>query len=73
MGDVIVRVDPKYYRPAEVEALLGDPGKAKARLGWEPKITVHQMIDEMIDHDLNEARKQRLLKEHGFSVALAQE
>ena len=73
VGDVIVRIDPKYYRPAEVETLLGDPSNAKAKLGWEPQITLEDMIDEMIDHDLQDARKQRLLKDHGFDVNLAHE
>ncbi len=73
VGDVIVRVDPQYYRPAEVETLLGDPSNAKAKLGWEPRITLDEMIDEMIDHDLQDARKQRLLKDHGFDVNLAME
>lgn len=72
-GDVIVRVDPKYYRPAEVDTLLGDPTQAREKLGWEPKISVDEMIAEMIDGDLQQARKQRLLKEHGFEVTLAQE
>jgi GDPmannose 4,6-dehydratase len=57
VGDVIVKVDPKYYRPAEVDTLLGDPTKAKTKLGWEPKITVEEMIAEMIANDLVEAKK----------------
>ncbi len=73
VGDVIVRVDPKYYRPAEVDTLLGDPSNAKAKLGWEPRITVDDMIAEMIESDLQHARKQRLLKSHGFDINLAQE
>ncbi|MEM0954637.1 MAG: GDP-mannose 4,6-dehydratase [Pseudomonadota bacterium] len=73
VGDVIVRIDPKYYRPAEVETLLGDPSNAKAKLNWEPRITLDEMIDEMVDSDLQDAKKQRLLKDHGFDIALAHE
>lgn len=72
-GDVIVRVDPKYFRPAEVETLLGDPAKAKARLGWEPEITVEEMCAEMVQHDLDSAKRFRLLQESGYSVALRRE
>ncbi len=73
VGDVIVRIDPKYYRPAEVDTLLGDPGNAKAKLGWEPSTTLDEMVAEMVDADLQHARKQRLLKSHGFDINLAQE
>ncbi|MEP5764909.1 MAG: GDP-mannose 4,6-dehydratase [Halieaceae bacterium] len=73
VGDVILRVDPQYYRPAEVETLLGDPSNAKAKLGWEPKITLDEMISEMVEGDLAEAKKQRLLQDHGFDVNLAHE
>jgi GDPmannose 4,6-dehydratase len=73
VGDVIVRIDPKYYRPAEVETLLGDPTKAKTKLGWEPKITLSETIAEMIAGDLAEAKKQRLLQYSGFAVNLAHE
>jgi GDPmannose 4,6-dehydratase len=66
LGDVIVRVDPRYFRPAEVETLLGDPTKAKARLGWVPEITAQQMCSEMVAHDLNEAKRLRLLRDHGL-------
>ncbi len=72
-GDVIVRVDPKYFRPAEVETLLGDPSYAKERLGWEPEITVEEMCAEMVRHDLDKAKQTALLKEHGHSVAVAVE
>ena len=65
-GDVIVRVDEKYFRPAEVETLLGDPSLAKEKLGWAPKITVKEMCKEMIEYDLNEAKKNALLKNEGF-------
>ncbi len=73
VGDVVVRIDPKYYRPAEVDTLLGDPSNAKTKLGWEPKITLDEMVAEMVDSDLQHARKQRLLKSHGFDINLAQE
>lgn len=73
VGDVIVKVDPRYFRPAEVETLLGDPSKAKSCLGWEPEITVEEMCAEMVAADLNEAKGHALLKEHGFDVSLAKE
>ena len=60
-GDVIIRVDPRYFRPAEVETLLGDPSKAREKLGWEPEITLDEMIDEMVAHDLAQAQQQKLL------------
>jgi GDPmannose 4,6-dehydratase len=73
VGDVIVRVDPRYFRPAEVETLLGDPAKAKKLLGWEPEITVEEMCAEMVLSDLEKAKKHALLKSHGFDVAVARE
>lgn len=73
VGDVIVEVDPRYFRPAEVETLLGDPTKAKEKLGWEPEITVEQMCAEMVAHDLGKAKQHALLKKHGYSVAVARE
>lgn len=73
VGDVIVKVNPRYFRPAEVETLLGDPSKAKAKLGWEPEITVEEMCAEMIESDLNHARKHALLKRHGHSISVAKE
>lgn len=73
VGDVIVKVDPRYFRPAEVETLLGDPTKAKQKLGWSPKITVEQMCAEMVASDLQEARRHALLKRHGHSVLLSME
>lgn len=72
-GDVIVRVDPRYFRPAEVETLLGDPGKAKEKLGWVPEITVEEMCAEMVAHDVEVARQHALLKKHGHSVSVARE
>ncbi|TOO24607.1 GDP-mannose 4,6-dehydratase, partial [Vibrio parahaemolyticus] len=73
VGDVIVKVDPRYFRPAEVETLLGDPTKAKEKLGWIPKITVEEMCSEMVAHDLDKAKQQSLLREHGFGVSVARE
>ncbi|WP_413433443.1 GDP-mannose 4,6-dehydratase [Crateriforma spongiae] len=73
VGDVIVRVDPRYFRPAEVETLLGDPSKAKDRLGWQPEITVEEMCAEMVESDLDVARRHALLKEHGHTVSVAVE
>lgn len=72
-GDVIVRTDPRYFRPAEVETLLGDPSKAKELLGWVPEITVEEMCKEMVEYDLNKARQHAILKKHGYDVALALE
>ena len=73
VGDVIVEVDPRYFRPAEVETLLGDPTKAKEKLGWVPEITVEEMCAEMVEHDLGKAKQHALLKKHGYSVAVAKE
>ena len=70
VGDVIVEVDPKYFRPAEVETLLGDPTNAKTKLGWIPEITVQDMCSEMVQSDLQEAKRIKLLKEHGYDVSL---
>ncbi len=72
-GDVVVRVDPRYFRPTEVETLLGDPSNAKEKLGWVPEITVREMCAEMVAHDLEEARRHALLKAHGYSVAVSAE
>ena len=65
-GQIIVRVDPRYFRPTEVETLLGDPSKAKAKLGWTPEITVQQMTAEMVVADLHAAKQHALLKANGF-------
>mgnify|MGYP000205008850 CR=1 FL=1 len=73
VGDVIVRVDPNYFRPAEVETLLGDPSLAKADLGWVPNITLDEMVAEMVAHDLAQARQHALLKQHGYSVPVSKE
>nr|WP_067286626.1 GDP-mannose 4,6-dehydratase [Marinobacterium profundum] len=73
VGDVVVRVDTRYFRPAEVETLLGDPTKAKEKLGWVPEITVQEMCAEMVREDLKVAQRHALLKEHGYSVPVATE
>ncbi|MDW5377031.1 GDP-mannose 4,6-dehydratase [Halomonas sp. HP20-15] len=72
-GQVIIRVDPRYFRPAEVQTLLGDPRKAKLKLGWEPKITLRSMCEEMMAEDLKAAQRFALLKEHGFEIPVAVE
>lgn len=71
VGDVIVKIDPRYFRPTEVETLLGDPSKAKAKLGWVPEITVQQMCAEMVATDLEEAKKHALLKKHGYKTTVS--
>jgi GDPmannose 4,6-dehydratase len=71
VGDVIVRIDPRYFRPTEVETLLGDPTKAKEKLGWVPEITVQEMCQEMVAADLVEAKRHALLKTHGFSISVS--
>lgn len=73
VGDVIVKVDPRYFRPAEVETLLGDPSRAKEKLGWTPEITVQQMCAEMVVEDLKVAKRHALLKEHGYDVPVSVE
>ena len=73
VGDVVVRVDPRYFRPAEVETLLGDPTKAKQKLGWVPEITVQEMCAEMVGEDLKAAQRQAFLKAHGHAVSLSRE
>lgn len=73
VGDVIVRIDARYFRPAEVETLLGDPSKAKQKLGWVPEITVQEMCAEMVASDLQAARRHALLKAHGHDVPVSVE
>ena len=73
VGDTIIRVDPTYYRPAEVETLLGDPTKAHKALGWKPTTTLEEMVQEMVSHDLDQARQQALLRASGFIVNTPQE
>ena len=73
VGDVIVQIDSRYFRPAEVETLLGDPSKAKDKLGWTPEITVQEMCEEMVAEDLKVAQRHALLKEHGHDIPVAVE
>ena len=73
VGDIIVKVDPRYFRPAEVETLLGDPTKAKELLGWVPEITAQEMCAEMVREDLKVAQRHALLKEHGHDLPVATE
>ncbi len=72
-GDVVLRIDPRYFRPAEVETLLGDPTKAKEKLGWVPEITTEEMCAEMVREDLKTARRHALLKEHGMDLPVSVE
>jgi GDPmannose 4,6-dehydratase len=67
-GDAVVRIDPRYFRPTEVETLLGDPSKAKAKLGWVPEITFEEMVKEMVTHDYKLAKRDKLCNDHGFEV-----
>jgi GDPmannose 4,6-dehydratase len=67
-GQVIVRVDPRYYRPTEVETLLGDPTKAKEKLGWTPTTSFEELVKEMIEADYTSARKDSLVKLAGFKA-----
>lgn len=72
-GQVIMRIDPRYFRPAEVETLLGDPSKAKQKLGWTPEITARQMCAEMVAEDLKSARRHRLLRDNGLDLPVSLE
>ena len=67
-GEVVVRIDPRYFRPAEVETLLGDPSKAHKKLGWAPTTTLEELVAEMVDADREEARKEAILRLKGFKV-----
>jgi len=67
-GNVIVRVDARYFRPTEVETLLGDPSKAKEKLGWTTTTTFHELVAEMVREDLNSAERDELVKDHGYSA-----
>ena len=67
-GTVRVRIDPRYFRPAEVELLLGDPSKAKDKLGWEPKVTFGELVSMMVQGDLQEQGREAYLKEGGYEV-----
>ncbi len=72
-GDIIVRVDPRYFRPTEVDTLLGDPSRAKRELGWVPEITLEEMVKEMVAQDLKRARQGALLRRHGYDMHLSPE
>jgi len=67
-GQTVVAIDPRYFRPTEVDTLLGDPAKAREKLGWKQKISFEQMISEMIEHDLNEGMREAIWKQKGFDV-----
>ena len=71
LGQKFIKIDPRYFRPAEVETLLGDPKKAKEELGWEPKITAKQMCYEMVQTDYKIARRFALLKEHNLELPVS--
>ena len=73
VGDVVMRIDPRYFRPAEVETLLGDPTKAREKLGWVPEITAQEMCAEMVSEDHKAARRTALLREHGMGVPVTKE
>lgn len=73
VGDIVVKVDARYFRPAEVETLLGDPTKAKEKLGWVPEITTQQMCAEMVAEDLKAAKRHALLKQHGYELSVSVE
>ncbi|MDP3906213.1 GDP-mannose 4,6-dehydratase [Novosphingobium sp.] len=73
VGDLLMRIDPRYFRPAEVETLLGDPTKAKEKLGWVPEITVQEMCAEMVAEDLKTAKRHALLKTHGYDLPVSSE
>jgi GDPmannose 4,6-dehydratase len=67
-GKCIVQVDPRYFRPTEVETLLGDPTKAHTKLGWKPTTTFHELVSEMVREDLKSAQRDELVKKHGFAA-----
>jgi GDPmannose 4,6-dehydratase len=73
VGDIIFRVDKRYFRPSEVETLLGSSKKAKDELGWVPEITVQEMCTEMVREDLKKAKRNALLKEHGYKINISKE
>ena len=73
VGQTVVKIDPRYFRPTEVETLLGDPSKAKQKLGWVPEITVQEMCREMVLADLTQAKQHALLKLHGYKVQVSLE
>ena len=67
-GKIVVSVDPQYFRPTEVESLLGDPSKAHRELGWKPQTTFDEMVEEMVEHDLQEAQRDALVEKHGYNA-----
>ncbi len=67
-GDIVIRIDPRYFRPTEVDELLGDISKARTELGWSPKTSLEDMVEEMINFDLNEAKKELILKKSGIKI-----
>ena len=67
-NQIVIKIDPRYFRPTEVNTLLGDPSKAKNKLGWEPKANLEDLIKEMITFDVEDAKKESLLKKKGFNV-----
>ena len=69
----VIRIDPRYFRPTEVETLLGDPSKAKQKLGWVPEITAQEMCKEMVAYDLVQAKQHALLKASGYIVNVSSE
>ncbi|MXU64403.1 GDP-mannose 4,6-dehydratase [Oceanomicrobium pacificus] len=73
VGDILMRIDPRYFRPAEVDTLLGDPTKAKEGLGWTPEITAREMCAEMVAEDLKTARRHALLRDHGLETPVSTE
>ena len=73
VGDIIFRVDKRYFRPSEVETLLGSSQKAKDKLGWVPEITVQEICAEMVREDLKQAKRSALLKEHGHKINISKE
>nr|WP_298898248.1 GDP-mannose 4,6-dehydratase [uncultured Altererythrobacter sp.] len=73
VGDIVLRIDPRYFRPAEVETLLGDPSKAREKLGWEPEITAREMCAEMVAADLQEAQRHAFLRANGFELPVSVE
>jgi GDPmannose 4,6-dehydratase len=67
VGDIILRIDQRYFRPSETDSLLGDPSKAMEKLGWKPETTAKEMCNEMVKNDLKEAQKIALLRKHGYN------
>ena len=72
-GKILVEVDPRYFRPTEVDLLLGDNAKAREKLGWEPKYNLKAIVSEMVKEDMELARKEKTLKENGYEVLIPQE